>query len=1193
MVKINEQKEFAIYDLDTQQSAILRLASSMSTIPKYLYFPDKLPSMSEFYSINGNIKVENLLSTIISPKAGSDFNSIFIRLKDKIIQQGLNMYVDILLPFIAFNNTITTTPSDFRGAILFSIETSINNAKIFEDPVNIEQIWEDRKKIITDIKNSISATKKRAEEQTNQFKKFSDIKDWIKYTIFELDNVNFEFILDIEHISIMELFNQLQLNSTVPMASINNMFKILKDFVPPHDWGISVEDAIVVKVLQKADVTGSKISDYTDTIVAINEDSGNDNISVGMSLKTSGQYLKRDKLIDRFLSVIKGLGQINIKSIQETRVNGVFYFSQHTLDKYVFADIIMNNPLFSAMISIDEHDKATKKKDSVYIHFNHPKVGNLTANITAKISIKGDHDLRGKDILGDFSIGSDYIRVKVSSADNLQSVSIFQEIMSKLFVIYDNEYDNIVSFYRKFLPNFAKNNIQKSVPDVKLKLKDIAPEVFVVGYPRKCTSPPEIIDDDEAEIMKKDGKRVMKYPLHDEPGFPSRNYICDSSDAPYPGLRENPLSNRDLVPFLPCCYNKDHESRPGTIYRYYYYGEERRDKADNDQQDLIITDKFLTKDNYGVLPEDMVKLFNSIDYTEGYKYVRKGVNNTKSSFLECVLEGMYEETNILDYSTRDERINKLYQFRDELTSKERAALCKQEMYDFDISQIQNIISDKDIYFNPKLFTSLLEEVFNCNIYVFSRINTSNTQLTIPRYIQAYYKKQREAKSIFIYEHTGSISDHSEYPRCELIIKWRIQGGDEEDISYYFDYRSKVSKEIKNIYDNLKKAYALNLEISDTILPIENKSITLLEQGIDSYGKCRMIRFKYEDNIGTLLTSPIPPLNLPEVNGWIITKIQLNLARKFVALLGFPITSQIVSNGKLKEIQGKLGNVNVAIPIIDSNPLTGVPEIDKGVSYPENKTSVLETYNKYKKLARYITEYMYWLFSKYLNEDESRTMSLTTINEFFDKKVAIDPNFEYGDISKTFSMTSGVMKGGRLIVHSEETVKRLVYTLRVYMRRFSSKLENYYSRKMIENYYVDITDFEKHQFQVILQGEESIEKWIQENKLKYMLHNSVYPEYLLPYFFQNNLVGPEIYLAQNTSTLQKALYIGKTWKISGYNMGNDPDVIVPESVAFTLYSYVSKNNITMHKITGIPLSYEIKILGYKDGDDTFYTVLLPL
>ena len=42
---------------------------------------------------------------------------------------------------------------------------------------------------------------------------------------------------------------------------------------------------------------------------------------------------------------------------------------------------------------------------------------------------------------------------------------------------------------------------------------------------------------------------------------------------------------------------------------------------------------------------------------------------------------------------------------------------------------------------------------------------------------------------------------------------------------------------------------------------------------------------------------------------------------------------------------------------------------------------------------------------------------------------------------------------------------------------------YHSRTIIKNFYIDITDFNKHNGQVILVGEESVEKWILENNTK--------------------------------------------------------------------------------------------------------------
>ena len=50
----------------------------------------------------------------------------------------------------------------------------------------------------------------------------------------------------------------------------------------------------------------------------------------------------------------------------------------------------------------------------------------------------------------DFIVGSSYIRVKICSANNVEAVSVFQEIISKLFIIYDKEYKEIVTFFENF-----------------------------------------------------------------------------------------------------------------------------------------------------------------------------------------------------------------------------------------------------------------------------------------------------------------------------------------------------------------------------------------------------------------------------------------------------------------------------------------------------------------------------------------------------------------------------------------------------------------------------------------------------------------------------------------------------------------------------------------------------------------------
>jgi hypothetical protein len=162
-----------------------------------------------------------------------------------------------------------------------------------------------------------------------------------------------------------------------------------------------------------------------------------------------------------------------------------------------------------------------------------------------------------------------------------------------------------------------------------------------------------------------------------------------------------------------------------------------------------------------------------------------------------------------------------------------------------------------------------------------------------------------------------------------------------------------------------------------------------------------------------------------------------------------------------------------------------------------------------------------------------------------------------------------------------------------LRSFRKKIEDYYKRQTIENYYVDVTDFDEYPLQVILQGDKSVEKWIDEQKIKYIIHDSVQVDLETPYFFQNILIDDQIYLAQNTDSLQKAREISENWFKLGFNIGKEA-VGTDKKFKFKLYSYISSENIVNSKIRGVSTPYDIKIMGYKlDDDVSFFTVLLEI
>ena len=145
------------------------------------------------------------------------------------------------------------------------------------------------------------------------------------------------------------------------------------------------------------------------------------------------------------------------------------------------------------------------------------------------------------------------------------------------------------------------------------------------------------------------------------------------------------------------------------------------------------------------------------------------------------------------------------------------------------------------------------------------------------------------------------------------------------------------------------------------------------------------------------------------------------------------------------------------------------------------------------------------------------------------------------------------------------------------------------------------DFDQHEFQVILQGDDSVEKWIENQKVKMYISPSIRVGQTSPYMFCNvNLDKGSIYLAQNTDSRESAIAISQTWFTHNYNPGWDPkdtDTDPANRPRFTLYSYGSGEEIKVYDIKGKETPHAIRIVGYKiqvDGElEVYYTALLEL
>jgi len=1162
MIQVNN-KNFPTYDFDTEDSIVSRIAYNMKTKPIYIYKKE---------DEKHNIIAEDILEIIKKDgETNSDFN-LFKNNNQSKFGKDIDFKKDIVYIWIVYNKKLEEL-ADINTIILEDIADRLFQEDYLNSKEEFEKVWKEKDNIKRKLNAEIENHSINVEKYGELFKFFDDIKENNVYTDFITEKFDVLFNINLNY-TLIELFNKIIVNKVAPFATFKNYYKILKNFIPSVEWSETSDEYITLKVNTK---TG-EISEYTDVLLMLTTEK---KLECVFSLSIDNDVVSKEIFIDRILSCIN-LQKIDYKNISENNISGVFYFPNLKFNSYVFSDLVMLDPAISTLISIDEYTKPTKKNGWLYMHYNHINTGHISCSLLSKRENDKNTDKKL------FIEGEKYIRIHITKAKNKEAVLIFQKMFSKILSYYNLKYNEIVSIYKKYIPDFGE---QKEIQTKSKTKKILSDEVFIKNYSRNCSPArkPTVISKEEKKEYK--DYEIMKFPRDENEdnkvkyksdGVNQNYYICENEEYPFPGLQVNKLSNSDVFPFVPCCFKTDQKDKKGSVYRQYYFDEEVESKVKK-QQNLILTDKFLDTNTFGELSQNIKKFFETLDNEVNYKYIRVGVERNHTSFLSCVMFALSEQTDILNYEG-EERVKKVLETRKILSKEQFAPGCRQSLYDVDISEIQQNIQNTEHYLEPKLYIQLLESYFSCNIFLFN-----SESIVSPRFIQSYYRKIQKGPCVFIYEHMGSESDHAKYPQCELIVKWNTTKS--KDVKYVFDMKETISKSINNIFLNMNKCYVLNKPLTDIEFNIDKNIIS--GQVIDSYGKSRQLYVNYKGSEICLLTSPNQPLLVPEFNrNKKLVKGDKNTVMNFIKDYRLKIVSQTVINNTLLEINCKIGNINVSIPVNDSVPLNDL-HITVQTHSKEN-ISLLNKFNKNKKLSRYICEYMFWIFSKYVLKNKISNINDTVLRDFAKDSVILNTEHKYkSDVSNRFEENNNnLTKDAKLIVNSEELLLRLMYVLKLYSIRDLNGLLNYHAKIYIEKYYQDITDFDIYDDQVLIEGEDSIYKLIQESNIKNVLHDTVIVNQKTPYFFKNNRVSKKILLAQNAISLKQALLIGNIWNNKHFNKGQySKETEGPYT--FILHSYKNSNNITSYRVKGNETLKDIHILGYKIEEKTFFTVLMDI
>lgn len=1113
MLKINGEK-FKIYTRDNQETIKARIASNLKTLPKYLYFPE-----GDTLDANRNNVVKDLFNDDIM-KIEDDSEEPLRNLIDKsrLILPSNEITNYVIAPVIENILKHTKIPKDFI-CLLISDLLDIDCSKI------------DYKRATEAIKSEIKKNSKEVEKFVKKYEKI-DVVVGVEYTDFDLESLNVTLRIDFGDVDLVDIFNMIKLNSSFPFASYNDFYKVLNG-VDEKERLLSSENAIIITAVSDDKIKPkSKSSKFIDIILALDKDS----IGIVSFIITTNSFENISEFKNNFLNLFNHTEkECRILSTEYTKIVGVFYFPDFEINQYVLSDLIMNNDTFSSVMSIDEHEKVTKEKSNLYIHYKDDVLGTLNINLTNS----ADDPKR--------------VRIKInslSSKDTSKAVYDFQNKFSQYMSVYIDEYDNIVQYYKTYLPRFGETKKPRTKTTEKKSLRAIAPEVFVSNYSRHCSKLPTIIDDNKVKDYENDGYSVMKFPDNEINEVKSRYYICDYEDAPYPGLFPNQLPNNNILPQLPCCYKKRNiidESAPT--------------QKQTQQQYYIKTHKFVQRNYFANLPENMDRLFNLFDDNESFSFSRKGVSNTKRSFLECVLEAT-EKLLVQESVSIDESINNFMKKEIEKLSS-HSVLCRQEMYDYSTEQIRKLILNDTYYFKPEYFIHLIETIYDCDVYVFNRKDSEkDAELILPRFVQGYYTGKRHKKSILIYQHMGSESGYATEPRCELIVRNNTL---DDNLEYIFEPTDPIINGVRKIFNQLKETYIFNKIIKDVYF--KTPKMLKIGQRIDVYGKSRMLRIKYKDNVIDIETTPIQPFDCKElINDNTVNRVTKKTAYDLYKVLG---CTEIELKDGGKYLIGLAGTVNIRVEIANN----------------KDSDSVLDKYNKMKRTTRYVLSYLYWLYSRFLVE-KSKNISQESMDEFCKEYVVVDPDFDYGDIviDKKFSLDSPIIQNRKkLIVKSEDIIKRLVFSLLNFSRQ-TEKMIDYHNEKEIEDYYLDLTDFVQYNGQTIIKGSDTFNQWLFYEKPEYKLHDTIPFESKEPYFFKNKLIAENrVCLAQNTTTLRDAIDINKKWVNEGYNKGSDTKNSSKIDEKIIVYFYTDKNNIVKHvfnediykKNTPIIVSYRVK------------------
>lgn len=851
-----------------------------------------------------------------------------------------------------------------------------------------------------EIRQKLQAKKAELEKTVNKVDKIFKALDLEKeqpHTEFKKQRYQAFLSTALKDVSLDYIFSTIVCNAIIPFCVFKNICKIYKK--TQHEFFENSEafdtfnfsDRILLKINVKDDT-------FVDSIMFLK----NEVLTLEINVDTEQHFDFKEHVVNLF-NMPETLEFADTKDTEDHNIHGVVFFPQQKVNKYILSDLIMNNPIVSKFLCVDESIKASTKKTGLLLKYRGGELNGIdidsSCNVICKKVSETDTELRGYD-RKQFSNGSYYIRIRLSRFKNMEKINAFISLISKVLSLYHKLEKDIIKDYRAFLGKSFIVSEDDDEDEQKETIETLAPSIFVSKYRKVCIEARHPVILKESEITSlKEYEDYIRFPKEEMPE--QFCYRCNSEEYPFIGLFLNKsLSNSDKFEYIPCCY-KNRKNNNNNID--IYYGVTEKEKHKKQQGILSTLHHLLPANHYGELPKNIYTLLSTLYTDTVYTYHRLGVKASKHSFLECVLKA---------------------------TAKKKQAIksfeiASQENPDLTLVEMEHMFKDKDVYMDPRRWIRLLENVYKCNIQVFSRLfKNESADLVIPYHKGPYLRyKPLYDRTLFILENQDS---RTREIRCELIaIK--------EDDKYM------------HLFDKIAPVFPLQMYLGDKKIPIKEQDypphdIEYKYQILDSFKKIQCL-VTTEDVY--LMCDPLPPLSLP------ILPIDKKTASKRKA-----VEKLIKRSLGKKETSVSFGIFKIYLEETDEE------EIKEEMKEPP----LIDTFLINKKIATILGEFFIYMFSIFIKDkDQSSNEIIKHIKSFIDDKVTIKHSFFKLLPSSIIDLEmmkkcNYLSSKGKIIVSSNNLLKRLICLLRMRLINKWDEVKSYYKQKDLLHFYESVSDY---------------------------------------------------------------------------------------------------------------------------------------